>query len=402
MKNQTIILGLLCIALTQACKKDLNGATSSSNLTQTATSTFVLANRLITLPVSNIGKSNQCIYIANVQAQLNPQPGDTLDIPAIYGDLLNVSLKNITGGTPSNPVIITCKGSNKLQIGGYPSYAFALNNSSNVKVIGLKINGRGISQLGITSQDAVSNITYKFCYVKNTAGPGFFIKCNVDLNNPATYYPAEFKNIIIKNCRADSTGTEGFYLGNTLAGNQYGKIPAMINGIYLIKDTATNTGWDGIQLSGAVHISGNDLYVRNAGVKNTVQQRSGITIQTNTKVDNLYNLDIANGNGSGLFLFSRGTINISNIKIANVGKQAGEVGIYVDDKAVSLFQPTTIYGLDSAQKLNLTNVTINGSGHQAVNIVDNNHTMLPGFITNLLYYNVGTPAITDNANNVIN
>ena len=366
-------------------------------------SSLTYAGTVFTLTVNSSGSSTRNIYNTNVQGTINPQAGDTLDIPSTYGNIWNVSLENITGGTTTNPVVITCRTSNTLQIGGNGGYAFKINYSRNVKIVGLHFNGQNKAGEGFQASYDIHNIWLDYCTVKQTKGPGFFIKCVYNSGIASSQYPYTIDTPKITHCRADSTYTEGYYIGSTLAGESSAHVPAYVNGLVMLYDTAYYTGWDGTQVSSAAIDTMNFIYVRQAGYRDSSAQRSGITIQNNTKIRHRIGpFDIANGTGSGLFIFTRGWVPIDGITIDNVGTSFNEVGIYVDDKPVTLYStPGAPYTLDTVQKLDLTNVTITNVAHQAVWIRRLNGQAASGSVRNLYYNSVGNPAITDNGNNTI-
>ena len=361
------------------------------------------AGVVYTLSVNSSGLSTRSIFNSNVQGTINPQPGDTLDIPSSYGNIWSIALERITGGTALNPVVITCRTSNTLQIGGLAAYAFKLNYCTNVKVIGLHINAQN-SGNGIQASYDIHSLWIDRCTVKNTTGPGVFTKCVGDTTGVITssFYPATLTGVKITNTKTDSTATEGFYGGSTLAGEHAPYIAAFVDGITYDSDTSLNAGWDGLQVTNGKVDKLAHIYIRGAGRLNVGGQRAGITIQDNVILTNCYDLDIANTPGSGLFVKCRGTAVIDNVKISNVATAAGEAGVYVDDKPVLLYTfPGAPYHLDTTLRLVFTNFNIsNTNGNKAFLIRNLQGTERPGVVT---AYCTGVPAspVTDNGGNTI-
>ena len=302
-------------------------------------------------------------------------------------------------------MVITCRTSNTLQIGGNSGYAFKVNYSRNVKIVNLHINGQTTGN-GIQASYDIHNLWFDYCTVKNTVGPGFFIKCVGDTTGVITssYFPSVIDTIIVTNCKADSTGTESFYFGSTLAGEKQPYVAAFLNGIYLDKDSSFNAGWDGLQITNGIALQVTRIYVRGAGRLNVNGQRAGITIQDNVLIRNAYSWNVADCPGSGVFIKARGTVVIDNVKIDNVATATpNEAGVYVDDKPVLLYNGTQAsgYGIDTTQRIVLTNFNINNTnGSKAFLIRNLQGTERSGIVS---YYGTNLPVspVTDNASNTI-
>ena len=364
---------------------------------------YCQAGTVYTLSVGSSGLSTRNIFNTNVQGTINPQAGDTLDIPSGYGDIWNIALENITAGTALNPVVITCRTSSTLLIGGNTAYAFKINYSKNVKIVNLHFTGRGTGD-GVQSSYDVDGIWFDHCTVKNTAGPGFFIKCVGDSTNTKSYYPQTLKNMKITGCRVDSSGTESFYCGSTFANEHQPYLAAYIDGLYLDQDSSFAAGWDGLQITNAVTLQVTNIYVRGAGRLNASGQRSCITIQDNVLLRNAYSWDVADCPGTGVFIKCRGTVVIDNVKISNVATATpNEAGVYADDKPVLLYDSTQAagYHIDTTMRLVLTNLNINNTnGSKALLIRNLQGTERAGIIT-VYYANVPASPITDNGGNTI-
>ena len=336
---------------------------------------YCQAGTVYTLSVGSSGLSTRNIFNTNVQGTINPQAGDTLDIPSGYGDIWNIALENITAGTALNPVVITCRTSSTLLIGGNTAYAFKINYSKNVKIVNLHFTGRG-----------------------------FFIKSVGDSTNTKSYYPQTLKNMKITGCRVDSSGTESFYCGSTFANEHQPYLAAYIDGLYLDQDSSFAAGWDGLQITNAVTLQVTNIYVRGAGRLNASGQRSCITIQDNVLLRNAYSWDVAACPGTGVFIKCRGTVVIDNVKISNVATATpNEAGVYADDKPVLLYDSTQAagYHIDTTMRLVLTNFNINNTnGSKALLIRNLQGTERSGIIT---YYGTNLPGspVTDNGSNTI-
>lgn len=327
--------------------------------------------KIIRLPVANDG-----IYVTNVAGTLKPQPGDVLLIPSGVNIKL-INLQNFSG-TAEKPIYIRQEDPND-RPGGYHSYGLSLTNAKYFIMEGVHMDGKGVNiGIGIGIGTGCSDFKVLNCSSVRS-GIGMQIK-----TNPGTAenqrWPTEMKNIEIRNFYTKDVGAEGIYIGYSGGLTvPAGVVPVPINGLVMENITTENTGWDGIQITGAMNFKGKNFVVKNFGTKKTGGQNSGVALQTNT-TGILDGFTIENGHGAGLTIFGRENFTVKNGTITNVGinNSVGD-GIYVSD-----------YPSDYQQKplsLIIQNVTLNGFTRYPINMQNTRKTMLPGVIENFTYLN---------------
>lgn len=327
--------------------------------------------KTIRLPVKDDG-----IYIADVAANLKPEPGDTLLIPTgVYIKL--IYLQNFAG-TAEKPIYIKQENAAD-RPGGYKAYGLSLTNAKYVVMDGVHMDGKGVNTgIGIGIGTGCSDIQVLNCSSVN-AGIGMQIKTNPGVEAERRW-PTEMKNIVIKNFEASNVGAEGIYIGYSggLA-VPAGVVPVPINGLVMENIKIENSGWDGIQITGAMNFSGKNFTVKNFGTKKQGGQNSGVALQTNT-TGTLDGFVIENGHGAGLTIFGRENLTVKNGTITNVGvnNSVGD-GIYVSDYPSDYNQ--------GALSLRIQNVTLNGYTRFPINLQNTRKTMIAGSIENFVYLN---------------
>jgi hypothetical protein len=327
--------------------------------------------KVIRLPVANNG-----IYVTNVAATLKPEPGDVLFIPTgMRIDLIN--LQNFSG-TADKPIWVRQENPADRQ-GGYKAYGLSITNAQHFILDGVHMDGKDINVgVGIGIGTGCSDFQVLNCSSVRS-GIGMQIK-----TNPGTAanqrWPTEMKNITIKNFYAGGCGAEGIYIGYSGGLTvPEGVVPVPINGLTMENINIENTGWDGIQITGAMNFTGRNFSVRNFGTKKAGGQNSGIALQTNT-TGTLDDFTIENGHGAGFTILGRDNLTVKNGTITNVGlnNSVGD-GIWVSDYPTDYALP--------ALSFRIYNVILNGYTRFPINLQNTRGTMLPGVIENFVYLN---------------
>ncbi len=326
------------------------------------------------------------IYIKDPTV-LGYAPGDTL---LIQQNISSLYLSGINGTVKDTVVVTSLAG---VVIGGATNRSVEMGGCSFIKMYGLYIQGDpniiGFKSNGCTNL-AVENVSV------NTASVGFSIK--VDPADQSWAYPNYvMRDMSIKNCSAENTHNEGFYIGQTSDMYNGYKTPPIV-GLKVRNCSATNTGWDGFQITNAQNCDVSGVKVYNAGNQNQSGQRSGITIQDAT-TGTFSDLYVDGSMGSGLTIFSCGAVYYNNIVLKNVAKMGGSNAVYVDNRY------DRGYNL-GAQQLFLTNLVIQGGAPTPTEAMyDLNGTSngavaaIPGIVTRLSYDPSLWPKIKDNAKN---
>lgn len=327
--------------------------------------------RAIRLPVANDG-----IYVTNVSSTLKPQPGDTLLIPTgVYIKLIN--LQNFAG-TPDKPIYIRQENTND-RPGGYKAYGLSLTNAKYFILDDVHMDGKNINTgIGIGIGTGCSDFKVLNCSSVNS-GIGMQIKVN-PAEAADRRYPTTIANVEIKNFYTANTGAEGIYIGYSGGLTvPAGVVPVPINGLVMENITTENTGWDGVQITGAMNFTGKNFVVKNFGTKKTGGQNSGIALQTNT-TGVLDGFTIDNGHGAGLTIFGRENLTVKNGTITNVGvnNSVGD-GIYVSDYPSDYNQGPLSFRIQ--------NVILNGYTRYPLNLQNTRKTMVAGLFENFVYLN---------------
>jgi hypothetical protein len=324
----------------------------------------------IRLPVHNGG-----IYFLDVQSKLNLLPGDTLLIPK--GVSINaVKMTNIHG-TREKPIIITQEDT-AAHFGGYKAYGFAMGNATYFKLRHIHVDGQNINAgVGILLGQGCSDFTIEHCSSDNNA-VGIQCKVTPVKGVEASLFPTTMKNIRIENCSASNNSTEGFYIGYSAGAPDAGLSPILIDSIYIKNIRSINSGWDGIQITRAKNLVGKNWYVSGYGKQATPGQNSGIALQSDV-TGVLDGFEVTEGDGAGLIIFARGSLQLKNGKLKKVGQSRIGDGIYVNDFP-------TGYNLPPLQ-LNLENVSIDGFNRFPIFVVNKFGTMKPGAFKNVTFKN---------------
>lgn len=266
------------------------------------------------------------IYMTNASAQ--PwKGGDTLKIPA--GTYTVIQIDSF-GGDPCRDIIIqplglvTVNGPVRF---GKDAHHFTIDGRYGSVRTSIVVNGAGFAA------SMVSHATFRNIRIQNnTGGVGIYCKKDPVIGHPYTYgFSYTMRKIVIDSIDIFKVEGEGMYVGPTGPnGDVYngGVIPIRLDSVTISNCTTDSTGWDGIQLSGALNgakIFGNT--VTNFGLNNISSQRAGIILGGTTSGD-VYNNVVKKGTGNGIQIFGYGTINIYNNEIDDVGNTGTEQSFY--------------------------------------------------------------------------
>lgn len=280
----------------------------------------------IAAPVSyilNTTSPNE-IYMTNASAQ--PwKGGDTLKIP---GGTYTVIQIDSFGGDPCRDIIIQPIGD--VIVTGSIRFAKDAHHFT--------IDGRrGAIRQSITAKNLavgmVSHATFRNLKLgPNPDGVGIYMKKDPDPGHFYTYYQSyTMRKLTIDSCDLKNIEGEGMYVGPTGPnGDVYHDniIPIRLDSVTISNCTTDSTGWDGIQLSGA--LNGAKIFnnrVTNFGLLDISSQRAGIILGGTTRGD-VYNNFVKDGTGNGIQVFGYGVINLYNNEIDNVGNTGTEQSMY--------------------------------------------------------------------------
>lgn len=330
-------------------------------------------HKSVVLPV---GQNNKQIYLTEVAAKLEVSPGDTLIVP--NREIISILLSNFHG-TKDAPIIIKWESPCNY-IGGYRSYAFTISNASFFKILGMRVDGKGVSGYGLALGQKTTQYEVNDAHLRNFgSGYGIQAKWNPVAGDPSTAYPNKIENAIFKNILIENTGSEGMYIGHTGSPKPpKGMLPVYHENLVLENIRTVNTGWDGVQISGARNVQARNIKIENFGTKGVRGQQSGLFFGGSTTgfVDGF---EAIGGTGPGLTIFGRGKLKAINGKIKNVATSSTEHGVYVDDYPDQFLPPL---------QLHLENIDIDGATNNPVYIKNARGTMLPGLLKNITYRNV--------------
>lgn len=235
------------------------------------------------------------------------QPGDTLQI---VGPVVSqVYFANLYGDANNHVTITAAPG---VVIGGGTNRNLEFSSSRYVNVYGLTIQCHDNALLGIKAQYCSDFVIRKITI--DSASVGLQFKCNPDFGstgtnprppNPSTWYP-NFKmfNLVLDSITITNCRNEGFYIGHTFSapdGNDTSRPPPPLYGLSMTNCSASNTGWDGIQITNTLNIFMSNVKTHNTGLLGAGGQSQGITIQDRTQGYYEY-LTIDTVNAAGLNL----------------------------------------------------------------------------------------------------
>jgi hypothetical protein len=323
--------------------------------------------RVTIVPVGNQ------IYCLDVARRYNILPGDTIVIPTGIKSFL---LRNFKGER-NKPVYIIPEDSGWL--GGYANYSANISFATYFKLSGFHIDGNNITHFGLVVGDQTGEYELSNCKIRNIGSIGLCAKQDPDTTQVKGYWPGyTIKNVSIHDISVKNTGTEGFYLGYTFSLIKPLASPILNLNVYNV--FIDSTGWDGLQLSNCQNVYLHNVSVSHYGLLNQSGQQAGLLIGGMVTLQEIRNVNISDGTGTGLLIFGRGKMKFEGINFKNVGMTKGENAIYVND------YPDYGFGLPPLS-LDLNNIKIDGTSGYALMVTNYNKSMLPGTIQNFSYKN---------------
>ncbi len=381
----------------------VSGSTSSGS---DLISTKAPLNKSFTL----VADQNRIIGIDNVKATLNPQPGDTLFIPA--GDYQFIYLGNIQG-SPTNPIVIINKGG-LVRVGIHQTYiiGFQIYNSTNFKLLG---NGAPKVEYGIEINGTMTNGGFADGLWINRGASDFEIShLNIhdvnhfivaeqrcECNNPQWWRENYvMKNVSFHHITGNHAIFEGFYIGPT-AFTTTGTCGVMnnnlIENLQVYDNITTNTGNAGIQV--AMAWNGTNVihhnFIQNYGQSNSIFQTTALEVGGGVKAL-VYDNYIDAGTGIGMQVLGGGV----NLIYNNIIQTTGSDGIQIGQRI--LYQPL---------QAEIINNTIINAKIKSISVYDiprpnrhliyNNYMVNQGYPSNTLVPGVfATPQLADMQNNL--
>lgn len=384
-------------------------ATDNNGLKDTSTV------RINTLPICNLASPITYIIGANSGASLDL---DANNLPWKGGDTVRlvpgwypfITIQNFTGDA-CRPIFVDFTGvrTKAFSQGTHTQYVHWYN---------LEVD-TGSTQGSVFGQ-IFNHITYDHFKIKSNrlGGSGFFLKTSYNPTNPETVYPNyKMVGLRITGCNIDSSVSEAMYLGTTDAdATDPGQPPFPTprgDSAEIDHDTITNSGWDGIQLSGfgdgnRIH----DNIIINYAVANMGSQQAGIIMGGHTKGEIDHN-NLFKGTGNGIQAFNHGValIHDNNLDSTGVdGTSNGQEAILIQDN-ISRFeilppQKDSVYNntILHARPNRAAIHSYNDHGSALAMTAYNNIICIPTGVnpTGIPFYIIGSPTPILSNNSIIN
>ena len=146
------------------------------------------------------------------------------------------------------------------------------------------------------------------------------------------------------------TGTEGLYIGSTAFegtnitcnGDTVTELPALLDTVEVFENLVEYSGWDGIQISDALHVKCHHNQIHFDSQKDEKWQNCGLIIGGGAK-GIFYENSISNGKGYPINCFGTVTVEIRNNKILQ-DSSSTKTAIYVNDKLADRLTRYTVSG----------------------------------------------------------
>lgn len=285
------------------------------------------------------------IYYPNASASLGVRPGDTLQVVAggtnndiIFGNLL---------GAPGQPIVIMGPATGQvfssiIRFDDHCEYVKVINNPANPLTYGFLFSTMGF---GLVNNFDVSGVDVNGLPIAGQGATGLICKKHIDTLADGSIVAESINmgylmdHIHFHNMRVRHSDGEGWYIGPTAPNGGDGQGP---NGFYPVRlfaveidhNITDSTGWDGIQLSGALDsCSIHDNIVTHYGLINMGSQQAGI-IAGGTSNTNVYNNTVKNGTGNGIEIFSYATTFVHDNILDSCGRDGtsrGQESIFQND-----------------------------------------------------------------------
>jgi hypothetical protein len=272
-------------------------------------------------------------------------PGDTiLLLPGIRPFII---LKNING-SPEKPIII-CNSQGEVEINSDHYFGISIRRSSHLKLSGkgsapVKYGIRIFNKVGsgLSIGDYTSFVEVEGVEVGYSQYSGIVAKTEPFCGFLRSSFIQE--NTSIHDCYVHHTGTEGMYIGSSFYNGQVIQcnntavtiLPPLLRNVEVYNNIVEYTGWDGIQVSSAINTRIHHNLIRYDSQSKTDWQMTGIILGEGSTGE-IYNNEIKDGEGSGIFTNGLGDIYIYNNKILRPGKNnnlsSGKYGMYIDEKS---------------------------------------------------------------------
>ncbi|MEP2771628.1 MAG: right-handed parallel beta-helix repeat-containing protein [Fulvivirga sp.] len=281
-----------------------------------------------------------CDYVleANVielnNDELQLPPGSTIGIKGGNRDVINIQNFN---GTATKPFYFTnCDGQAIISLSDSPE-AIRIRNSSHVRLTGTGSSDQfGLvianGAHGVRAYQKADNLEIDHLEVMNV-GVGIWAVtrplCDGSLNQ-GTYVQ---ENIKIHHNYVHDVHGEGMYIGgskwdvgfnnNDCPGEKL--LQADLKGIHVYNNIVEDTGWDGIQVGGAIEDC--EIYnniVRNYGLENVTIHQAGLMINPGT-TGKIYSNFIEGGTGNAIHIIGFDNLVYSNV-ILNCKANAVHLG----------------------------------------------------------------------------
>ncbi|MBL0097848.1 MAG: right-handed parallel beta-helix repeat-containing protein [Bacteroidetes bacterium] len=272
-------------------------------------------------------------------------PGDTiLLLPGIRPFII---LKNING-SPENPIIIS-NGQGEVEINSDHYFGISIRRSTHIKLSGkgsapIKYGIRIFNKVGsgLSIGDYTSFVEVEGVEVGFSQYSGIVAKTEPFCGFLRSSFIQE--NTSIHDCYVHHSGTEGMYIGSSFYNGQVIQcsgiavtvLPPLLRNVEVYNNIVEYTGWDGIQVSSAINTRIHHNLIRYDSQSKTDWQMTGIILGEGSTGE-IYNNEIKDGEGSGIFTNGLGDIYIYNNKILRPGKNnnlsSGKYGMYIDEKS---------------------------------------------------------------------
>ena len=284
-----------------------------------------------------------------IDGELTPfsglHPGDTISL--LPGNRPFMIFKNING-SPLKPIVIINEGG-IVEINSTHYFSISIRHSRYLKLSGGGQNNisYGIKMFhstgsGLSIGDFTSDIEVEKVEVGYSLYSGIIAKTEPACGFQRNSFLQE--NTTIHDCYIHHTGTEGMYIGSSFYQGQVIQcdsvnttvLPPLLRDVNVYNNKVEYTGWDGIQVSSAINVKIHHNTIQFDSQQKTDWQMTGIILGEGS-TGKIYNNEIKDGEGTGIFSNGLGDVLIFNNKILNPGKNnslpSGRYGMYIDDKS---------------------------------------------------------------------
>ncbi len=268
--------------------------------------------------------------------------GDTIILePGLRGA---IQFANLAGGNNNYITIINGEGPSEIKSATLP-YGISLRNCHYIKLCGrgdekdpygIKISEVSRDGAGLGISDKSDHIEVCFIEICNTKGPGILCKTNPDCVTSRDNFTMVCTSI--HHNYVHNTGTEGMYIGSTAYAGEKIKcdsssvtrFPPVLDTVEVYENRVSYTGWDGIQISNAIHVKCYRNAISFDSQKEEPWQNCGLIIGGGTSGEFSENT-IEHGKGYGINCFGTGHVGIAKNSIV-MDSSSTKVAIYISDK----------------------------------------------------------------------